>query len=128
MHVPNLQLLRVKDRSQNTYDEEDWHTKQTYTKIRMYTIYSHYSRLFATGLDPAGPEFEHRDVTAELNPANADLVDVIHTDGNRWFNFNLGMMRTVGHVDFYPNGGLMQRACQLQSKELDLTRYLVRGC
>ncbi|KAI0237678.1 Inactive pancreatic lipase-related protein 1 [Lamellibrachia satsuma] len=59
-----------------------------------------------TGLDPSGPLFE-RNPKAGLEMRNADFVDVIHTDG-----VGNGMMRPVGHVDFYPNGGQDQPACR----------------
>jgi len=57
------------------------------------------------GLDPSGPLFE-RNPSAGLERRNADFVDVIHTDG-----VGHGMMRPIGHVDFYPNGGKDQPAC-----------------
>ena len=62
-----------------------------------------------TGLDPAGPGFEAGHDTMEfvgvttglrhLEKLDATFVDVIHTSEN------FGMCETVGHVDFYPNGG-----------------------
>ena len=59
-----------------------------------------------TGLDPAGPQFTTETVSKEplssapkeqrLDSSDAELVDVIHTDGNQW-----GTMMVLGHVDFY---------------------------
>ena len=51
-----------------------------------------------------------RDVSAGLNPSCADLVDVIHTDG-----LFLGMLKALGHIDFYPNGGYNQPGCPSES-------------
>ncbi|XP_063399722.1 pancreatic lipase-related protein 2-like [Mytilus trossulus] len=58
-----------------------------------------------TGLDPAGPEFNTADQRVRLDPADAAFVDIIHTDGA------LGFQHTMGHVDFYPNGGRSQPGC-----------------
>jgi hypothetical protein len=66
-----------------------------------------------TGLDPAGPLFENRDWLAGLNPSSADLVDVLHTNGEPGVVLNLGTMKVLGHVDFYPNGGGRQPECLL---------------
>ena len=48
-----------------------------------------------------------------LNPSSADLVDVIHTNGVAGVVLNLGTMKVLGHVDFYPNGGGRQPECLL---------------
>jgi len=66
-----------------------------------------------TGLDPAGPLFENRDWMAGLNPSSADLVDVMHTNGVAGIVLNLGTMKILGHVDFFPNGGGRQPDCLL---------------
>ncbi|ESO12297.1 hypothetical protein HELRODRAFT_63631, partial [Helobdella robusta] len=59
-----------------------------------------------TGLDPAGPYFEGvSNVTVGVNPSSADFVDIIHTDNI------LGTARSLGHLDFYPNGGKQQAGC-----------------
>lgn len=66
-----------------------------------------------TGLDPAGPLFEYFD--AYLSKEHADFVDVIHTSMGMGFNFirgRLGITKSTGHVDFYPNGGKHQPGCR----------------
>ncbi|XP_022166001.1 lipase member H-B-like [Myzus persicae] len=55
-----------------------------------------------TGLDPASPGFENIPIQKErLSKDDAEFVDVIHTAGG-----TLGFMDSMGHVDFYPNGGV----------------------
>jgi len=65
-----------------------------------------------TGLDPAGPLFTTEPISEDnplifkplthtpedqrLDSSDAELVDVIHTDGDQW-----GTMHTLGDVDFY---------------------------
>ncbi|XP_076435326.1 pancreatic lipase-related protein 2-like [Babylonia areolata] len=65
-----------------------------------------------TGLDPAEPYFKDFDNEHRLDKSDALFVDVIHTDGA---DFNLlqgyGMKDPMGHLDFYPNGGVDQPGC-----------------
>lgn len=54
-------------------------------------------------MDPAGPLFEtvyERNKTESLDHTDALFVDVIHTAGTTF-----GVMKPIGHVDFYPNHG-----------------------
>lgn len=53
-------------------------------------------------MDPAGELFENDFfyTALRLDPTDADFVDVIHTCKGQ-----LGIAYSVGHVDFYPNGG-----------------------
>ena len=81
--------------------------KETVYKINTFCVY--------TGLDPAGPGFDIKNVTTRLDKGDADFVDVIHTDVGRG-GANLGMVEAIGHVDFYPNGrNLKQPGCKLPS-------------
>ncbi|EDW03903.1 GH11499 [Drosophila grimshawi] len=59
-----------------------------------------------TGLDPAKPLFILGSNSRRLDPGDAEFVDVIHTD-----TLGRGMMRPMGHVDFYPNFGPLQPGC-----------------
>ncbi|XP_075224466.1 pancreatic triacylglycerol lipase-like isoform X2 [Lycorma delicatula] len=52
-----------------------------------------------TGFDPALPLFTD-EITSRLDSSDADFVDIIHTSGGF-----LGIYESIGHVDFYPNGG-----------------------
>ncbi|XP_018336722.1 lipase member I [Agrilus planipennis] len=56
-----------------------------------------------TGLDPAGPYFEHplKNPADRLSNNDAKLVDVIHTDGGFF-----GAINPMGTIDFYVNGGV----------------------
>lgn len=42
-----------------------------------------------------------------LNSSCAEFVDIIHTDTQA----GLGLRDSIGHVDFYPNGGSWQPGC-----------------
>ncbi|XP_072386685.1 uncharacterized protein [Diabrotica undecimpunctata] len=64
-----------------------------------------------TGLDPAGPLFESQDPRARLDQSDAEFVDVIHSNGENLILGGLGSSQPMGHVDFYPNGGRMQKGC-----------------
>ncbi|XP_015122366.1 pancreatic triacylglycerol lipase [Diachasma alloeum] len=67
-----------------------------------------------TGLDPAEPYFQGMPSHLRLDWADAQLVDVIHTDGKSIFFLGLpgyGMSQPCGHLDFYPNNGKEQPGC-----------------
>lgn len=66
---------------------------------------------FIQGLDPAGPLFESQDPRARLDQTDAEFVDVIHSNGENLILGGLGSYQPMGHVDFYPNGGRMQKGC-----------------
>ncbi|XP_019487694.1 PREDICTED: lipase member I [Hipposideros armiger] len=59
-----------------------------------------------TGLDPAGPNFSGKPSNARLDYTDAKFVDVIHSDTDA-----LGIEEPLGHIDFYPNGGVEQPGC-----------------
>lgn len=75
---------------------------------------THMARI--TGMDPAGPWFENSDYTNGLGPDAADFVDVWHTHGTPDIVINLGTLKPLGHVDFYPNGGRDQPGCIIDTK------------
>ena len=62
-------------------------------------------------MDPAGPLFENYDPRVRLDPGDADLVDVIHSNGEKIYMGGLGAWDPMGDIDFYPNGGRMQKGC-----------------
>ncbi|KAL7020688.1 hypothetical protein ACKWTF_011609 [Chironomus riparius] len=60
-------------------------------------------------LDPAGPDFEDYKLQSTfgcISRNDADYVQIIHANGHRY-----GMVNSVGHADFYPNGGMSQPGC-----------------
>lgn len=59
-----------------------------------------------TALDPAGPLFTGTSPEHRLDPTDAQFVDVLHTDIDA-----LGFRETLGHIDFYANGGTDQPGC-----------------
>ncbi|XP_069098311.1 pancreatic triacylglycerol lipase-like [Pleurodeles waltl] len=66
-----------------------------------------------TGLDPAQPYFQGTPVEVRLDPSDAALVDVIHTDSGPFIpNLGLGMSQLAGHLDFFPNGGVQMPGCK----------------
>ncbi|CAG4936347.1 unnamed protein product [Parnassius apollo] len=63
-----------------------------------------------TGLDPALPLFSKVPLEQRLDASDAEFVDVIHTDAGIF-----GFPGTIGHADFYPNGGTSpQPGCNLE--------------
>ena len=64
-----------------------------------------------TGLDPASPDFPMYE-TNHLFKTDAQFVDVIHTNSGDLLDGCLGIFEPLGHVDFYPNGGIHQPGCQ----------------
>ncbi|XP_054437741.1 pancreatic triacylglycerol lipase isoform X2 [Pteronotus mesoamericanus] len=66
-----------------------------------------------TGLDPAEPCFEGTPELVRLDPSDAQFVDVIHTDAAPIIpNMGFGMSQKVGHLDFFPNGGVHMPGCK----------------
>uniref|UniRef100_A0A1A9X5G7 Lipase domain-containing protein n=1 Tax=Glossina brevipalpis TaxID=37001 RepID=A0A1A9X5G7_9MUSC len=68
-----------------------------------------------TGLDPAAPLFAETHSIVRLDRSDAHFVDVIHTDGN--LLGGLGLYQRLGHVDFYPNGGMDNPGCDGRLQE-----------
>lgn len=61
------------------------------------------------GLDPAKPLFTNLPLNLRLDSTDAEFVDVIHTDAGIF-----GFPVSIGHADFYPNGGISpQPGCLL---------------
>lgn len=59
-----------------------------------------------TGLNPLYDQYPSVE-TLNLNENDAEFVDVTHTNLK-----NTDNLQKMGHVDFYPNGGLRQTQCQ----------------
>nr|XP_023029989.1 pancreatic triacylglycerol lipase-like [Leptinotarsa decemlineata] len=71
-----------------------------------------------TGLDPAEPYFQGMPPQVRLDPSDAELVDVIHTDGKGIIFLGYGMSQPCGHLDFYPNDGKEQPGCDITQTPL----------
>ncbi|XP_003424474.1 pancreatic lipase-related protein 2 isoform X1 [Nasonia vitripennis] len=83
-----------------------------------------------TGLDPAQPCFLQTDYSMKLDKSDADFVDVIHTQtGNGMNGINgLGLQESIGHIDFYVNGGALQPECERVTSYLHTTRIQKMIC
>ncbi|RNA45178.1 pancreatic triacylglycerol lipase-like [Brachionus plicatilis] len=71
-----------------------------------------------SGLDPAGPYFENAEDKIRLAKSDANFVDIIHTDMPSYLDFGFGISKSIGHVDFYVNGGFDQPKCAKKSEQL----------
>jgi len=60
------------------------------------------------GLDPAYPGFSIANTDARLDVTDAQFVDIIHTNSALLFSGGLSFPTSIGHVDFWPNGGSTQ--------------------
>lgn len=74
-------------------------SQSTHTHVKVLTVVSGYAgervpglgRI--TGLDPAEPFFQFMPPSVRLDPSDALLVDVIHTDADSIFNLGAGEWR-----------------------------------
>uniref|UniRef100_A0A1A7XJV8 Lipoprotein lipase n=1 Tax=Iconisemion striatum TaxID=60296 RepID=A0A1A7XJV8_9TELE len=80
-----------------------------------------------TGLDPAGPTFEHADEQSTLSRGDAQFVDVLHTNTRGSPDRSIGIQRPVGHIDIYPNGGTFQPGCDIQNTLLGIALEGIKG-
>ncbi|XP_078500020.1 pancreatic triacylglycerol lipase-like isoform X1 [Lissotriton helveticus] len=66
-----------------------------------------------TALDPCEPYFQGTPTDVRLDTSDAVFVDAIHTDSGPLVpNLGLGMSQAIGHLDFYPNGGVQMPGCK----------------
>ncbi|XP_071042187.1 pancreatic lipase-related protein 2-like [Parasteatoda tepidariorum] len=65
-----------------------------------------------TGLDPAGPYFDHAPKEVRLDRSDAIFVDVIQTNAGKNLYEGSGTDDMVGHAVFSPNGGNRQPGCK----------------
>ncbi|XP_022170469.1 pancreatic lipase-related protein 2-like [Myzus persicae] len=59
-----------------------------------------------TGLDPAKPQYENKGPNDRLYITDAHFVDIMHTNSAK-----NGFTKSIGHIDFFPNGGQRQPGC-----------------
>ncbi|KAJ8928299.1 hypothetical protein NQ314_019154, partial [Rhamnusium bicolor] len=58
------------------------------------------------GLDPALPLYSVANTNDRLDTTDAQFVQIIHTNGGL-----LGFASSIGHSDYFPNGGRLQPGC-----------------
>lgn len=84
-----------------------------------------------SGLDPGGPNFDALPTNMRLDKSDALFVDIIHTDSANSSSlmslYGRGTMMSLGHMDFYPNGGFDQPGCAYQRFEDLVTRPIGEG-
>ncbi|EFX89463.1 hypothetical protein DAPPUDRAFT_303060 [Daphnia pulex] len=71
-----------------------------------------------TGLDPAYPGFSVGNTDERLDVTDAQFVDVMHTNSASLLNGGLSFPVSIGHVDFWPNGGIVQPGCILTGSDI----------
>lgn len=91
------------------------------------SLFSLSSALLSVGLDPAGPSFEHADVQDTLSRDDAQFVDVLHTNTRGSPGRSIGIQKSVGHIDIYPNGGTFQPGCDIQNTLLGIASEGIKG-
>ncbi|OCT71287.1 hypothetical protein XELAEV_18034265mg [Xenopus laevis] len=75
-----------------------------------------------SGLDPAEPCFQNTPPEVRLDTSDAALVDVIHTDAGPFIpDLGFGMSQVIGHLDFFPNGGVHMPGCPQNMEVPDAT-------
>ncbi|XP_061739215.1 lipoprotein lipase [Nerophis ophidion] len=80
-----------------------------------------------TGLDPAGPTFEHAEDQNTLSRDDAQFVDVLHTNTRGSPGRSIGIQKAVGHIDIYPNGGTFQPGCDIQNTLMGIALEGIKG-
>lgn len=77
-----------------------------------------------SALDPAGPGFQDNRPESRLDPTDAGLVLVYHTNAGNHIMEGFGIDAPLGHYDFYPNGGMSQPGCELAT---GISNFLLKG-
>ena len=64
-----------------------------------------------TGLDPAQPFFDLAGPDDRIDKTDAEFVQIIHTNSGMLWDGCLSIKKSLGHIDFYPAGGVHQPGC-----------------
>lgn len=72
-----------------------------------------------SAMDPAQPMYENSPNEVHLVKEDAKLLDVYHTDGSSLTFKSAGILKPIGHLDFYPNNGTDQPHCHLMDSNLN---------
>ena len=59
-------------------------------------------------MDPAYPYFDFTNPDEVLEKTDARFVDIIHTNAGKLEDGKIGVPLSIGHADFWPNGGSSQ--------------------
>lgn len=87
-------------------------------KLFCWLLIKTFATVCFSALDPAFPGFMTPDTNIRLSSSDAKFVDVIHTDGGFF-----GFPYSIGHADFFPNGGIaVQPGCV--QEEISKNRWL----
>jgi len=70
-----------------------------------------YLLVYCLGLDPAKPLYENSGPEDRLDINDALFVDVMHTNGGQ-----NGILKSLGNIDYFPNGGKKQPNCGKSDK------------
>lgn len=62
-------------------------------------------------VEPASPLFLEMDPSEWVNRDDAAFVDVMHTNSDTIQSGGISIYGPLGHIDYYPNGGLHQPGC-----------------
>jgi len=82
-----------------------------------------------TAMDPAEPYYGVMDPSIWVSKDDAEFVDIIHVNSDTLLGGGLSMYGPLGHVDFYPNGGLHQPGCDdILGLESGLIDFIRGGC
>ena len=73
-------------------------------------------------MDAAGPAFEFNSGEHRINASDAKCVELIHSSAGPPLLGGLGMMKPVGDIDIFINGGMYHQHC-----EISLFGTLIRG-
>lgn len=104
-----------------------WFSKPQQTKQALRMVLKKDQTIWSSGLDPAGPTFEHADDQSTLSRGDAQFVDVLHTNTRGSPDRSIGIQRPVGHIDIYPNGGTFQPGCDIQNTLLGIASAGLKG-
>ncbi|XP_064120585.1 pancreatic lipase-related protein 3-like isoform X3 [Macrobrachium nipponense] len=86
-------------------------------------------RMAKTRLDPAAPWFYDNDSEHRIDKSDAKFVDIIHTNSGSVLEGCIALIKPLGHVDFFPNGGHHQPGCEVVNGSIiDDWMDLFEGC
>ena len=105
-------ILRIVPMKKNSCHQNDFcnifFTKNCNWILFIMSMYYFFQLL---GLDPAKPFFDLVSIDYRIQPTDAELVDVIHTNSGELWDAAVSFPDPLGQVDFYPNGGSHQKGC-----------------